>query len=315
MDAAAELQAGPCLAEVTPAPLSLDKYVAAVADDGAGAIATFLGVTRNSFQGKRTERLEYEAYVPMAAKKLLASLIEEGTGAVAAAVAVPTGLGCRRCCCAAAQQLMCAWPRPLSLQELCQQACAQWHLCKVAIAHRTGTVAVGEASVVIAVSSAHRREALEVRAAARVRACARQGHAAQAQGAAAAAALRRSKHVHPLLCPPASPCPVLLPAASSFPLPRPSSRRPATGPSTSSRPRCPSGRKNSSRAARSGKKTRSGGSSRLRRGGRRWAGQRRAASSSRASSRSSLRGAERQACPGTCNSVSPPGRTVKDTQQ
>ena len=51
---------------------------------------------------------------------------------------------------------------PPLLQELCQQACAKWQLCKVAMAHRTGVVLVGEASVVIAVSSAHRREALEV---------------------------------------------------------------------------------------------------------------------------------------------------------
>lgn len=51
---------------------------------------------------------------------------------------------------------------PPLLQELCQQACAKWQLCKIAMAHRTGVVLVGEASVVIAVSSAHRREALEV---------------------------------------------------------------------------------------------------------------------------------------------------------
>lgn len=71
MQDAVELRDGPCLAIVTPAPLSTDALVAAVADDGAGAIATFTGVTRNSFQGKPTEKLEYEAYVPMAAKKLL----------------------------------------------------------------------------------------------------------------------------------------------------------------------------------------------------------------------------------------------------
>ncbi|PSC68707.1 Molybdopterin synthase catalytic subunit [Micractinium conductrix] len=112
----AEVRDGTCFAEVTPEPLDLNKYVEMVADDGAGAIATFSGVTRNSFQGKRTEKLEYEAYVPMAARKLL---------------------------------------------ELCHQACARWTLCKAAIAHRTGTVLVGEASVVIAFSSAHRREALE----------------------------------------------------------------------------------------------------------------------------------------------------------
>jgi molybdopterin synthase catalytic subunit len=37
----------------------------------------------------------------------------------------------------------------------------RWDVRKVAIAHRTGLVPVGEASVIIAVSSAHRREALE----------------------------------------------------------------------------------------------------------------------------------------------------------
>ena len=56
---------GVCV-EVSAEPLSLDRYVAAVADDGAGAIATFIGVTRNTFEGKRVARLEYEAYVPMA---------------------------------------------------------------------------------------------------------------------------------------------------------------------------------------------------------------------------------------------------------
>lgn len=39
----------------------------------------------------------------------------------------------------------------------------RWTVTKVAIAHRTGTVLVGEPSVIIAVSSAHRRESLEVR--------------------------------------------------------------------------------------------------------------------------------------------------------
>lgn len=36
----------------------------------AGAVATFVGTTRDSFQGKPTLRLEYEAYVPMAEAEL-----------------------------------------------------------------------------------------------------------------------------------------------------------------------------------------------------------------------------------------------------
>lgn len=50
--------------------LDVDRYVSFVSDPAAGAISTFSGVTRNSFQGKKVIRLEYEAYVPMAVKKL-----------------------------------------------------------------------------------------------------------------------------------------------------------------------------------------------------------------------------------------------------
>ncbi|EDQ92159.1 uncharacterized protein MONBRDRAFT_14411 [Monosiga brevicollis MX1] len=38
----------------------------------AGAISTFVGITRNTFQGKMVARLEYEAYETMAVKKMRA---------------------------------------------------------------------------------------------------------------------------------------------------------------------------------------------------------------------------------------------------
>ena len=44
---------------------------------------------------------------------------------------------------------------------ICQRMRERWPLRHVAIAHRIGVVPIGEASVEIAVSSAHRREALE----------------------------------------------------------------------------------------------------------------------------------------------------------
>lgn len=47
------------------------RYIAAVEDPTAGAIATFLGVTRDNFHGKRVVQLQYEAYVPMARKVML----------------------------------------------------------------------------------------------------------------------------------------------------------------------------------------------------------------------------------------------------
>eukprot|EP00238_Polyblepharides_amylifera_P002710 CAMPEP_0196581010 /NCGR_PEP_ID=MMETSP1081-20130531/31948_1 /TAXON_ID=36882 /ORGANISM="Pyramimonas amylifera, Strain CCMP720" /LENGTH=138 /DNA_ID=CAMNT_0041901087 /DNA_START=71 /DNA_END=484 /DNA_ORIENTATION=- len=64
------------LVEVTDAPLFHEKYVEFSGDEGAGAISTFIGVTRDNFNGKRVVRLEYEAYSPMAEKKL-AELCEQ----------------------------------------------------------------------------------------------------------------------------------------------------------------------------------------------------------------------------------------------
>jgi molybdopterin synthase catalytic subunit/molybdopterin converting factor small subunit len=47
-------------------PLSLEAAVAEVADERAGAIATFVGTTRIESRGRRVEHLEYEAYEGMA---------------------------------------------------------------------------------------------------------------------------------------------------------------------------------------------------------------------------------------------------------
>jgi molybdopterin synthase catalytic subunit len=47
-------------------PLSLDAAVDEVADERAGAIATFIGTTRIDSRGRTVEHLEYEAYPGMA---------------------------------------------------------------------------------------------------------------------------------------------------------------------------------------------------------------------------------------------------------
>ena len=47
------------------------------------------------------------------------------------------------------------------LRELVAAARSRWPVIKVAVLHRTGRVAVGEPSVVIAVSTGHRKEAFE----------------------------------------------------------------------------------------------------------------------------------------------------------
>ena len=56
--------------EVTEQPLDLLQLTQLVTDPAAGAISTFIGTTRNSFNGKAVLHLEYEAYVPMALTKL-----------------------------------------------------------------------------------------------------------------------------------------------------------------------------------------------------------------------------------------------------
>lgn len=96
-------------------PLSLDAVVREVADDGAGAIATFTGTTRNRSRGRDVHFLDYEAFEGMA---------EDTMTAIAA-----------------------------DLRE-------RYDPIAVAIHHRVGRVDIGEPSVMIAVSAAHRADAL-----------------------------------------------------------------------------------------------------------------------------------------------------------
>lgn len=55
---------------VVDRPLVLDEVVAAVSGPGQGGVVTFTGAVRNQTHGKKVVRLEYEAYVPMAEKRL-----------------------------------------------------------------------------------------------------------------------------------------------------------------------------------------------------------------------------------------------------
>ena len=60
-------------------PLALEEVVAEVADDEAGAIATFVGTTRVQNRGRRVLGLEYEAYAGMAEREMerIASALAE----------------------------------------------------------------------------------------------------------------------------------------------------------------------------------------------------------------------------------------------
>lgn len=96
--------------------IDVAKYMNFVSAPQAGAIATFSGTTRDTFDGKTVLELIYEAYIPMAI----------------------------RC-----------------IKSVCSSARESWSLHSIAVAHRLGTVPVGETSIFIAVSSVHRADALE----------------------------------------------------------------------------------------------------------------------------------------------------------
>lgn len=96
---------------VTNDPIDLDELVRYVTDPEAGAIATFIGTTRNNNEGRKVIALDYEAYPEMAEKELA---------------------------------------------RIGYDALKQWPICRMAVVHRLGPVQIGDASVIIAVSSAHR---------------------------------------------------------------------------------------------------------------------------------------------------------------
>ena len=58
------------LCRVQAEPLSHDEAVAFVTSGDCGAISTFLGTTRNNFDGRPVRTLMYEAYAPMAESKM-----------------------------------------------------------------------------------------------------------------------------------------------------------------------------------------------------------------------------------------------------
>lgn len=57
---------------------SLEECHEFVSDPSCGAISSFVGITRNNFQGKIVAKLSYEGYVPMA-KKELRKLCDDAT--------------------------------------------------------------------------------------------------------------------------------------------------------------------------------------------------------------------------------------------
>lgn len=96
---------------VTNQTIDLNQLIHYVTDPEAGAVATFIGTTRNNNEGRKVIALDYEGYPEMAEKEL---------------------------------------------RRIGEDAKTTWPICRMAIIHRLGPVQIGEASVIIAVSSAHR---------------------------------------------------------------------------------------------------------------------------------------------------------------
>jgi molybdopterin synthase catalytic subunit len=103
------------ICEITNEPIDAAALVEAVRTDEAGAVAVFYGVVRNHNRGRRVLYLEYDAYPPMAEKKM---------------------------------------------REIAAEVRQRWPVTGIAMRHRIGRLEIGEASVVIAVASAHRADAI-----------------------------------------------------------------------------------------------------------------------------------------------------------
>ena len=106
---------------VTEHPLDVAALVALVSSPDAGAVATFVGTSRRTSNNaarveKPVETLWYEAYEPMAVKRLA---------------------------------------------EIGAEAARRFEVTRVAAWHRIGEVAIGEASIAIAVSAPHRAAAFD----------------------------------------------------------------------------------------------------------------------------------------------------------
>ncbi|RKL67751.1 molybdenum cofactor biosynthesis protein MoaE [Salipaludibacillus neizhouensis] len=56
--------------EIIEKPIEVDHIIRKVEDRNAGAINTFIGTVREMTKGKKTLYLKYDAYIPMAEKKL-----------------------------------------------------------------------------------------------------------------------------------------------------------------------------------------------------------------------------------------------------
>ena len=104
------------LYRITRGPIETGSLVPAMAAPQDGAVVAFEGVVRDHSQGRKTLYLEYEAYEPMAVRKM---------------------------------------------REIGSEAKHKFDVHRVSIIHRLGRLEIGDTSVAIIVTSAHRHAAFE----------------------------------------------------------------------------------------------------------------------------------------------------------
>jgi molybdopterin synthase catalytic subunit len=162
--------------DIVDTPLDLNECMESVSDDRAGAIASFVGVTRNTFNGKNVSKLEYECYTPMALKKLNELCAMAFTKWNGNDENKQINDGCSQHSKAATNAIQSSScedeekmhdesetvrGKGVGDDNMSNKNQAHDGILKIAIKHRTGTVLVGEPSVIITVSSAHREASLD----------------------------------------------------------------------------------------------------------------------------------------------------------
>lgn len=103
-------------ARLTTQPIDVSSLTRDVASDDRGAISIFLGIVRNSNEGREVNGIDYSAYDAMAVAEM---------------------------------------------NRIVDEALSKFSGVAIALAHRIGTLDVGDVSVAIACSHAHRAAALD----------------------------------------------------------------------------------------------------------------------------------------------------------
>ncbi|CAD6587592.1 MAG: Molybdopterin synthase catalytic subunit [Cyphobasidiales sp. Tagirdzhanova-0007] len=158
----------PCLREtdagdvlgLTFKPLDEVGDIDRVRHASAGAICSFVGTTRDTFEGKTVTMLEYEAYASMALKTMSSIVDEARQLSLSGAFSSPwPDYPSLPSLSNSSSSTPCP-PKPDLIQQNIPVSSlrASVSLVKISVIHRLGVVGAKESSISICVSSPHRRE-------------------------------------------------------------------------------------------------------------------------------------------------------------